>query len=423
MDTVDLFERLGLALAIGLLIGVERGWEERKGAAGSRTAGIRTYPLIGLLGGVWGVLTPIVGPVALGLAALGFSGAFAFFQWREQVAKNDFSVTSVVVALLTFALGVYAVMGDTAAAAAAAVVVTALLSARRALHGFLRRLTWPELRSAIVLLAMTVVLLPLLPDRTIDPWDALNPHLLWLMIVLIGVTSFIGYVGVRVAGDKLGLLYAAAAGALVSSTAVTLNYSRLASKAKAGATAPLTTGIAAAWTVSLLRMTVLAAIIAPAVVQPLAPAVGAAAAVLLLASLFFYEKAGERGNGSHLDLDNPFEPIVMLRYGALLVAIVFISKLLTQSYGQQGLLPLAAFSGLADVDPITLATAKMVGAELTSAQAALAILVAAAANLVIRMGLAFWLGGPRFGMPLAAAGVLAFAAGAGAYAAQHGMFW
>ncbi len=423
MDTVDLFQRLGLALAIGLLIGVERGWEERKGAAGSRTAGIRTYSLIGLLGGVWGVMTPIVGPVALGLAAFGFSGAFAFFQWREQVAKNDFSVTSVVVALLTFALGVYAVMGDMAAAAAAAVVITALLSSRRVLHNFLRRLTWPELRSAIVLLAMTVVLLPLLPDRTIDPWDALNPHLLWLMIVLIGVTSFIGYVGVRVAGDRLGLLYAAAVGALVSSTAVTLNYSRLAAKAKAGVTGPITTGIAAAWTVSLLRMTVLATVIAPSVVQTLAVPVCAAAIVLILASMFFYEKEGARGSGSQLVLDNPFEPLVMLRYGALLVTIVFISKLLTQSYGEAGLIPLAAFSGLADVDPITLATAKMVGVEITSAQAALAILAAAASNLAIRMGLAFWLGGLRFGMPLAVAGVLAFAAGAGAYATQNGMFW
>jgi uncharacterized membrane protein (DUF4010 family) len=243
------------------------------------------------------------------------------------------------------------------------------------------------------------------------------------MTVLIGVMSFTGYVAVRVAGEKLGLLYAATAGALVSSTVVTLTYSRLVSKAKVGATAPLTTGIAAAWTMSLLRMTVLAAIIAPTVLQPLALPVGAAASVLLLASLFFYENAGERGNGSHLVLDNPFEPLVMLRYGALLVAIVFISKLLTQHYGQAGLLPLAAFSGLADVDPITLATAKMVGSEITSAQAAVAILVAAAANLAVRIGLSFWLGGPRFGMPLAAAGVLAFAAGAGAYAAQHGMFW
>jgi uncharacterized membrane protein (DUF4010 family) len=100
-----------------------------------------------------------------------------------------------------------------------------------------------------------------------------------------------------------------------------------------------------------------------------------------------------------------------------------VSKLLTQSYGEAGLLPLAAFSGLADVDPITLATAKMVGSEITNIQAALAILFAAASNLVIRMGLALWLGGPRFGMPLAFAGVLAFAAGAAAYAVQNGMFW
>ena len=405
---------MGLALAIGLLIGVERGWQERQGPAGSRTAGIRTYSLIGLLGGVWGALTPVAGPIALGLAAAGFAVVFGLFQWREQVAKNDFSVTSAVVGMLAFALGVYAVVGDMAVAAASAVAATAFLAGRRDLHEFVRRMTWPELRSAIVLLAMTVLLLPLLPDRTIDPWNALNPYQLWLLTVLIGVVSFMGYVAVKVAGERQGLLYAGLAGGLASSTAVTLTFARQAAKAKPEVQRDFATGIVAAWTMSLLRMTALAGIVAPAIVQKLALPVGAAAAVLLLATIYFHRQPKEMG-GSKLDLGNPLDPLMVLRYGLLLAVIVFASKLLTEQFGQTGLLSLAGLSGLADVDPITLSVAKMTGGALTATQAALAIMVAAATNLLMRIGLALWLGGQRFGVPLAVAGAAALAAGAAAY--------
>jgi len=362
---------------------------------------------------VWGALTPLTGPIALGLAAVGFAGTFGFFQWREQVEKNDFSVTSAIVGMLTFALGVYAVLGDMTVAAAAGVAVTAFLVARSDLHEFLRRLTWPELRSAIVLLAMTVVALPLLPDRTVDPWNALNPYELWLLTVLIGVVSFMGYVAVRIAGERQGLLYAGLAGGLASSTAVTLTFSKQAAKAKPEVQRDFATGVAAAWMMSLIRMTVLAGIVAPPLVEKLALPVGAAVAALLLATIYLYRQP--KGDGSKLDLGNPLDPLMVMRYGLLLAVIVTAAKLLTQHFGQAGLLSLAGLSGLADVDPITLSVAKMTGGVLMAPQAAQAILVAAGANLIVRMGLAIGLGGQRFGSTLAVAGTLALAAGAGAY--------
>ena len=197
MDTFDLFQRLGLALAIGLLIGLERGWRERDEHDGSRTAGIRTYALIGLLGGLWGAMTPALGPVPMAAAGLAFAAAFTLFQWREGIARNDFSVTSVIAGLVVFALGAFAAIGNRAAAAGFGVATVALLAGRTGLHEFLKKLSWPELRSAIVLLAMTFVMLPLLPDRTLDPWDAINPYELWLMTVLLAALSFAGYVAVR----------------------------------------------------------------------------------------------------------------------------------------------------------------------------------------------------------------------------------
>ena len=228
-------------------------------------------------------------------------------------------MTSAVAGMLAFALGVYAVLGDMAVAAASAVVATAFLALRRDLHDFLRRLTWPELRSALVLLAMTVVLLPLLPDRTIDPWDALNPHQLWLLTVLIGVVSFIGYIAVRLAGEQQGLLYAGLAGGLASSTAVTVTFAKQAAKAKPEIQRDFATGVVAAWTVSLLRMTALAGIIAPAIIRPLSIPVGFAVAVLLLATVYFYRQP--RQGSSKLELGNPIDPLFVIRFGLLLTVI------------------------------------------------------------------------------------------------------
>jgi uncharacterized membrane protein (DUF4010 family) len=228
LDRLDLFQGLGLALAIGLLIGLERGWKYRDQEAGTRTAGIRTYALIGMLGGVWGALTPVLGSAPMAAAGLAFAAAFILFQWREAVARNEYSVTSTIVGLVVFSLGAFAVIGDRTLAAGAGVATLVILAARDNLHEFLKALTWPELRSAVVLLAMTFLLLPILPDRTVDPWNAVNPHELWLMTVSIAGLGFAGYVAVRLFGTERGLVVSSAAGAVISSTTVTLTHSRLA---------------------------------------------------------------------------------------------------------------------------------------------------------------------------------------------------
>jgi len=125
------FSTFALALAIGLLVGIERGWQEREGAEGSRTAGIRTYALVGLLGGVWAALTPKFGALPLAVAAAAFAGAFTLFQYREVSAKEQFSVTGTVAGMLVFALGAYAVVGEMEIAGAAGAATVALLAARQ----------------------------------------------------------------------------------------------------------------------------------------------------------------------------------------------------------------------------------------------------------------------------------------------------
>jgi len=406
IQVADLFQRLGLALAIGLIIGIERGWREREGAPGSRTAGVRTYALIGFFGGIWASLVPNVGPWPLALAGLGFSAAFAVFRYREAVAENDFSVTSVVVGMLTFALGALAVLGDMITAGAAGVATTAVLAGRHRLHGFLRQLTWTEIRSAVLLLAMTFIFLPVLPNEPLDPWGAINPHKLWLMVILIAAVSYIGYAAVRIMGSERGILAASAAGGLVTSTAVTLNNARLAAKAESG-TGILSAGICIAWAISLTRQTILACLINRDMLLPLGLPVLSAIAVLAVMGGYFLLRDRGRTRADELKLQNPFDLTTVFGFGAMLASILLISKVLTDIFGSSGLLVLAAISGTMDVDPITLSSAELAGTTISVSQAALAILIASCANMATKIVTAIGIGGRRFGVPLAFAGVAA----------------
>ena len=413
MDTAELFQRLGLALAIGLLIGLERGWRERDEESGARTAGIRTFTLIGFLGGISGATTPFLGPVPLAAAALAFAGAFTLFQWRETQAEGSFSITTTIAGFIVFALGAYAVLGDRAVAGAGGVAVVALLAARTPMHQFLKTLTWPELRSAILLLGMTFVVLPVLPNRTIDPWEAFNPYDLWLITVVLAAIGFAGYAAVRILGERWGLLVATVAGSFVSSTTVTVTNARLAAKSDSKKYPFLALTICIAWITSISRMSALAVGINRALLEPLLVPMLAAIAVLGIAALYFYLRSSPNRTGAKEAFGNPLDLKFVLSLGALIAVIAVAAKVASDSLGQAGLLAVAGLSGFADVDPVTVSSARLAGASITPGQAAQAILLAAGANLVTKMS-AIWIGGWRFAAPVTAAGILAVLAGAAA---------
>jgi uncharacterized membrane protein (DUF4010 family) len=415
MDLLDLFERLGLALAIGLLFGVERGWQEREAKSGSRVAGIRTFALVGLLGGTWGLLSHALGDTMLGFGALGFAGWYGYFEWRRESDEGARSATGFVAGLLAFALGAYAVIGSKTAAGSIAVAATFILSQRRALHTFLERIKWVELRAALLLLVMTFVLLPVLPNRTVDPWNAINPHQLWLLTILSAGISYAGYLAVKLAGARNGLLFAGGVGGLVSSTTVTWTFARAVRTHQYGARAA-NAGILISWSVSLTRMCVLASVLAPSLMIPLGVPVAGAVSVIVLGGAVLYRMEPPDGSDAKLALSDPFDLRMILRFTAVLALIMVAAEWLSRLYGQGGLLGLAAISGLADVDPITMSTAEAVGAKLNAVYASAIILVAAGSNLVAKCTLSVSFGGARFSAPLIATAVAAAAAAAALFA-------
>lgn len=409
----SLVARFGLALAIGLLVGLERGWRERDAPDKSRTAGIRTYGISGLLGGVIASLAEATGATLL-LAAgfLGFAVVFAWYKAREASHDEDFSVTGVIAGLGVFALGALAVAGDTRAAAAGGALLAAVLASREILHGLLRRLTWIELRSALTLAVMTAVILPVLPDRTVDPWGGLNPREIWFFTVLTAALSFLGYAATRILGQTRGLLLSALAGAAVSSTAVTVALARTARGG--GSPLPLAGAAALAAMVSILRTCIIVLLIGPAAFAAVAPVALAAAACFAAFGVLFLLRADPQA-ATDAPARNPFELVPLLLFAFLFGAVSTVSAALAGTVGSDGLLATSALSGAFDVDVATLSALRLIGPVITSDMAGKAVLAALAANTVGRLSIAVLAGPVRFWAPLAAANVVAVAVGCGAF--------
>lgn len=415
METIELFQRFALAAGIGLLIGLERGWKQRDDAAGTRTAGIRTFALAGLLGGVFGATALALGGagsgaggIALGLGFAAFAALFAQFCRDENRAESTFSATTAVAGMLTFALGAYALVGDVRLAAAAGVATAVLLASREPLHGWLDSLTWQELRAALILLTMTFIALPLLPNEAIGPYGGVNPREVWLIAIILAAVSFLGYAGVKYLGAAHGVLFAAAAGGLVSSTAVMAANARRAAAGESAAEL-LAAGASLATAVSLVRTLILVAALNAALAPLLAPPLLAAAAVKAGAAyVLAYHRARE--GEAKIEFRNPFELRSVLTFAVFLAAIVVAGRLLSERYGAAGAIAAAVTTGLADVDAIAVSLARLAPGALSIAGASIAILAAVASNSASKLAIGVVAGGGRFAAWIAAVTLFAAAA-------------
>ena len=396
MDQLDPVYRLGLALAIGLLIGVERGWHERAEPEGARVAGLRTFGLVGFLGGLWAVLAEALGELLLGFGFVAVTVVIVVARLRATAARPDYGVTTVVAAMITFALGALAVAGDVVIAAGAAVVTAVLLGIKPELHRWLTRIEHDELLAGLKLGVMSLVLLPLLPDRGFGPWQALNPYEIWLMVILIAGISFIGYAAVKIAGDRRGILLTALAGGLISSTSVALTLARLGGRS-AAQDRLLAAGIALASLTMFPRTVLIAALIAPALAPRLAWPLGLAAAAGALGAALLWRWSAPADQESTLKPRNPLQLTMALQFGVLLTGIILFTRAMQAWLGEVGVYVAAAIGGISDVDAITLSLARMTADDGLLPVAATGIVLAAVANTLVKNGIAAVVGGPRLG--------------------------
>ena len=408
-----------MVLAIGSLVGLERGWQRREEPPGGRAAGLRTFALSALLGGVAAELASHVAGASsagagflFGSCFLAFTASVTIFFLEENRADRQYSATAAVAAVLTFALGAYAVAGDLRIASALAVTTTAILAFREPLHGWIRAITWPELRSALALLAMSVVILPVLPNEPVGPFGGIDPREVWLIAIVLAGMSFAGYLAVKHLGPDRGILAAGLAGGLASSTAVTVTNAR--SAAEAGS-APrlLAAGVAMASAVMYLRVAALAAAVNDAVFDMVVVPLAAAAIVALALGVTAARRARSEGQ-AEAAFRNPVEFRFVFAFAALLSAVILLSHAVAERFGGTGSVLGAAIAGLLDVDAITIATARLVPHLLEADTAAIAILTAVATDMLGKIGIGLMIGSRRFAFEVAVVALLSLGAGAAA---------
>ncbi len=392
MTELENFKLLGIALAIGLLIGLERGWRTRDREEGMRVAGLRTYGMIGLLGGLSGILAQQVDHFLMGFVFLALTAVLLLAYSKSLDKFQDFSITSIIASLITFTLGALTVFGHIMLASASAVVITSLLGFKPLLHGWLKKLEQQELYATLKLLLISVVMLPILPNQSYGPWDSFNPYHIWLMVVLIASVSYLGYFAIRIVGNQHGPVLTGALGGLVSSTAVTLNLSKLSTQ-QPGMENVLAAGILTACATMFVRTLLLTSVINPALFRVLLPALLVMSIVTyLLAFLLWRNRLGLQ-TIDEIKLENPFQLMMAMKFGAFLVVIMLLSNLLKVYFGDMGTYFLAATSGLADVDPITLSMSQMSRQGLEVSVAAKAILIAVSVNSGIKGIFSWFIGG------------------------------
>ncbi len=393
---LDLFRRLLIALALGFLIGLERGWSKRELEPGRRIAGIRTFGLIGLLGALTMVLARESNLWVIALSFGGLGVLVAAVTHVEAQKTGEYGITTEVAVFIAFVLGALVMTPHVKLAAAAAVITAVILGTKPVLHAWIRRLAPEEVHAVFKLLLISVVLLPVLPDRAFDPWNALNPYEIWWMVVLISAISFLGYFAIKIAGPGRGVLLTGLLGGLVSSTAVTLNLSRL-SRPQSEAPRLLAAGIVIASTTMFLRIVLVTAVLRPPLAGVLFPAMLAMTLLGYVSAWWLMHRETER-TGPRIQLRNPFELNTALGFGLFLAFILWLTQVLRQWIGAAGIYLTAAFAGLTDVDAITLSLARLAQNPALLDTAALGILLAALVNTAVKGAIAAVLGGRRLGI-------------------------
>ncbi|MEX0753188.1 MAG: DUF4010 domain-containing protein [Xanthobacteraceae bacterium] len=417
MDFQDLISRFAVALGIGLLIGLERGWRTREERAGSRTAGIRTFAISGILGGIIGGLSQALGGpagtgggIVMGLGFAVYAAAMAMFCREENRANKSFSATTAVAAMVTFALGAYALAGDMRAAAAVAVATAVILALRESIHGWVANITWSELRSGLVLLAMTFIALPIVPEGPIGPYGGVNLREVWIIAIVLAGVSFIGYAAVKYFGAKHGILLAGAAGGLASSTAVTITNARRAASLE-GPPRLLAAGVALASAMMFLRVCVIVAVLNASLLVWIAPALIAATVVATgFALISVYWGGPGAKEVQDIQFHNPFSFRSVVGFALFLGFVIVVGRALGETFGATGAILGATVVGIVDVDAITISMARLTPQPLSALSAALAILAAVASDTISKIVIGAIVGCGRFAAQIAAMALGCFVA-------------
>lgn len=397
MDVPDIFQRLGLAAALGLLVGLQREH------AGTNLAGIRTFTLFTLFGALCALLANTFGgwmvPAGL-LAVCALLVTGNLVQRGERSERDGAGITTEIAALVMFLLGAYLMHGQIVVAVVVAGTLALLLHLKPQMHALVHRLEPKDLKAVMQFVLLSLVILPLLPDKTYGPYEVLNPRNVWWMVVLIVGMQLGGYVLYRLVGDRAGTFLGGVLGGLVSSTATTVAFARRAKEM------PGSEGLAAlvvmlASTAALARVLIAAAVVAPVALAGIAWPIGVLLASMVLTALVQFALTARQAVQLP-PAGNPAELKPALIFAAIYAVVIFAVAAARDWLGESGLYLVALISGLTDMDAITLSTSRLMQQGTVIADIGWrVIIIAALANLVFKGAAAWSLGGAALGRRVA----------------------
>ena len=390
IPTSELFQQLGISALLGLLVGSQREHAARG------TAGMRTFPLITVLGTISAVLAVALGGWVVAVGMLGIVVVLAVAHLSATRLDDATRGTTTDVAMLVmYAVGAFLVVGPMEVAIAVGGGVAVLLQFKGELHGFVKKLGDEDLKAVMQFVLITCIVLPVLPNKTYGPFDVFNPYETWLMVVLIVGMSLGGYIAYKFLGRDTGILLGGVLGGAISSTATTVSYSRPTRGGPLGTRTAMIV-ILIASTVVYVRVLIEVAVISRELLKVVAAPVGVLMGLTLVPALVMWFRV-RRHSAQMPEQKNPTQLKSAVVFG-LMYALVLLALAAGKEYfGRQGQFAVAALSGLTDMDAITLSTARM---SLRDPSVVIGgwrlIVVAALANVVFKLGIAGVLGGWRF---------------------------
>ena len=373
---------LGAGIAVGLMIGIERGWRFRREKSGTRVAGVRTFTLLGTGGAIAGILGQIVHPLAAAAVALCLGAAMVIGYARDTDLRD---ATGVVAAIIAVALGLVAGAGQPALAVASAAIVTLVLATRSESHRFVDKLNSTDVQAFARYAVIAAAVLPFLPNRHIGPMAAWNPFQLWLVVVAITGFSFLGYIANRTVGERRGVLATALIGGAYSSTAVTASFAQ---RLGAGEQGPLTAGILIATAVMYLRVMVLVGILSPSTLLPFVAVTGPAAVVGLVVAAIGWFRSAPAAEHKSQRLHNPIALLPALGFVAIVAAGAVATRWAQQHFGQSGIATSLFITGTFDVDAAIVTLSGLPPQAIDRELAAFAIAGTIIANMALKMAVA-----------------------------------
>ena len=419
METSQSLMRFGLALVIGVLVGLQREVSKRTPER-ELFAGARTFALIALAGCLSALMASLLGTTWVFIAAFVVVAGLVAISYFVTASGGDIGLTSEIAAVSVFLIGGLSYYGQPEIAAALGVATAVLLSLKVGVRQFVGRIDQQDVVATLKFAVITAIVLPLLPNQTYGPppLDVLNPQNVWLMVIFISAISFVGYVLMKLVGTRRGIGLTGLLGGLVSSTAVTLSFTQR-SRGHETLAKPFALAITVAWTMMFARVLIEAAVLNQALLSELWLPMGGAGGLGLAYCLYLLFAGRGRSDGEDVSLKAPFELGPALKFAIAYAAILVLSRGAQMLLGDPGVYISAAASGIADVDAITLSLARMANAGTVElGTASRAIVLAAMVNTSVKGGIVLAMGAaslrksilPALGLILSAGLILAFLA-------------